>query len=128
MTVFSQTEEIVGNYFRKLGNEQHQIEYRLTLNSDGTFQFHSYTNHEKGNPPIVNQYGKGNWIADGKVFSFFTDKNLDLDDNNTLDFNHTKARFITKSARDKTDQIVETRLKFFESKIFWIKGLEIFKD
>ena len=118
---------MVGDYFVELGNEKHYIEYKLSLNFDGTFQFHSFTNNKSSIPPVVQLFGKGTWKVDGKVVSFFTDKNLHLDENYILDFSRTKARFITKSARDKSDRIIKTRLKFFESKINWIKGLDIFK-
>ena len=127
LTSFSQSDKIIGEYFLELGNEKHQIEYRLNLNSDGTFGFHSYTNNQNGIPPIVHTYGKGTWNVDGKVVSFITNKEKDLDEKHTLDFNGSKARFVTKPSRDKTDRIIKTKLKFFESEIFWIKGLDIFK-
>ncbi|SMG23631.1 hypothetical protein SAMN03080602_01467 [Arenibacter troitsensis] len=127
LTSFSQSEIIIGQYFLKLGNEKHQIEYRLNLKADGTFEFHSYINNQNGIPPIVHKYGKGTWILDDKVVSFLTNKEKDLNEKYTLDFSGSKARFVTKPLRDKTDRVVRTRLKFFESKIFWIEGLDIFK-
>ena len=127
MTSFSQSEKIFGNYFLMLGNEKHQIEYKLNLNSDGSFVFHSYTNNQNGIPPITDKYGKGMWILDGKVISFITDKEKDLDEKHTMDFSNSKARFITKPSRDKTDRMIKDRLKFFKSEIFWIEGLDIFK-
>ncbi len=128
LTLCAQTDKIVGEYFLELGNEKHHIEYRLNINSDGTFYFHSYTNSQKGIPPIVHKYGKGTWSADGKIVSFVTNKEKDLDEKHTLDFSASKARFITKPLRDKTDRIIKTRLKFYESEIFWIEGLDIFKS
>ena len=127
LTLCSQTDKIIGEYFIELGNEKHKIEYRLNLNSDGSFNFHSYTNNQNGVPQIVHKYGKGTWSVDGKVVSFVTDKDKYLDEKYTLDFSASKARFITKPSRDKTDRIIKTRLKFYESEIFWIKGLDIFK-
>ena len=127
LTLCSQTDKIIGEYFLELGNEKHQIKYRLNLNSDWTFDFHSYTNHQNGIPPIVHKYGKGTWSVDGKIVSFITNEEKDFDEKYTLDFNASKARFITKPSRDKTDRIIKTRLKFYESEIFWIEGLDIFK-
>ncbi|MFS4493881.1 hypothetical protein [Maribacter sp. 2308TA10-17] len=124
---FSQSDKIIGEYFLELGNEKHQIEYRLNLHSDGTFEFHSYVNSKKTMPPIVHKYGKGTWNLDDKVVTFVTSKERDLDEKHTLDFSGSKARFITKPSRDKTKRVIKTRLKFFESEIFWIDGLEIFK-
>ncbi len=126
-TLYSQADKITGKYFLELGNEKHQIEYRLNINSDGTFDFHSYSNNKNGIPPIVHKYGKGTWSADGKVVSFLTNNEKDLDDKHTLNFSASKARFITKPSRNKTDRIIKTRLKFYESEILWIKGLDIFK-
>ncbi|MBQ4915603.1 hypothetical protein J8L85_14200 [Maribacter sp. MMG018] len=127
LTSFSQSDKIIGEYFLELGNGKHQIEYRLNIYSDGTFVFHSYTNNQNGIPPIVHKYGKGTWKLNGEVVSFFTSKENDLDEKYTLNFSDSKARFVTKPSRDKTDRIIKTRLKFFESEIFWIKGLDIFK-
>lgn len=128
LTTFSQSNQFVGDYNRILGKEGvHLIEYKLTLNPDGTFVFHSYSNNQKGIPPEVNTYGKGKWSAKGNVITFFSDKEDDFDEKYTLDFNNSKARFVTKHPRDKSNRVVKTRLQFFESGIFWIKRLEIFK-
>lgn len=127
LTLFSQSDNMFGEYFLKLGNEKHLIEYKLTLKQDGRFIFHSYTNHNTGIPPIRNIYGQGKWSVDDKVISFMADKEKDFDERYTLDFSNSKARFIIKPARDKTDRIIKTRLKFFESEIFWIERLDIFK-
>ena len=61
LNLFSQSETISGEYFLELGNQKHRIEYRLNLYTDGTFLFHSYSNNQKGIPPVVHQYGKGKW-------------------------------------------------------------------
>ncbi|MCW5515857.1 copper resistance protein NlpE [Muriicola sp. Z0-33] len=128
ISLFSQSDNVVGGYFHTTGDkEEHLIEYSLTLYEDGTFSFHSYVNHSKGISWEENKYGKGNWSRDGKIVSFFTDKEKDIDEKHTLDFSDSKARFITRPARDKTDRIIKTRLRFFESKIFWIERMKIFK-
>lgn len=127
LTGYSQTDPISGGYARTLGGDEHRIEYKLDLNQDGTFFFHSYTNHKKGIPWERNLYGKGSWSAQGIVVSFFCDEEKDIDEKHTLDFSNSRARFITKHARDKTDRVVDTRLQFFESEIFWIERLKILK-
>ncbi len=127
--LFSQADILVGEYFLTAGdNEEHLIEYTLTLNQDGTFHFHSYRNHKKGIPWEEDKYGKGNWSMDGNVVTFFTHVQKDLDEKYTLDFSNSKARIITKPFRDKTDRVIKTRLQFFESEIFWIERLEILKN
>jgi hypothetical protein len=128
LTLFSQVDKAVGDYLLTLKtNDSDILEYKLTLNEDGTFFFHYYSNIKQGIPPEVNKYGKGKWTIENKVISFFSDKQKDFDEKHTLDFTNTKARFITKSSRDKTDQIIKTRLQFLESEIFWMKRIEIFK-
>uniref|UniRef100_UPI00261CE48E hypothetical protein n=1 Tax=uncultured Eudoraea sp. TaxID=1035614 RepID=UPI00261CE48E len=67
----SQSDSTVGEYFIKLGGEEHLIEYTLTMREDGTFTFHFLRDHKAGIPEITNQYGKGTWSMDGKVVSFF---------------------------------------------------------
>ena len=128
LTLFAQSKQIVGDYTRSLSEEgKHTIEYKLTLNQDGTFEFHSYTKLQGGTPPEVNTYGKGKWSVKNNVVTFSSNKKEDLNSKYTLDFSNSTARFITKKPRDKTDQIVKTRLTFLDSKMFWLKGIDIFK-
>lgn len=129
LTSFSQTDKVIGDY--KLAIEttdkNNALEYQLTLSQDGTFSFHYNSKMKQGTPPEVNKYGKGKWTVENNVISFFSDKQKDIDEKNTLDFTNSKARFITKSPRDKTDQIIKTRLQFLKSEIFWMARIEIFK-
>ena len=119
--------DVAGTYKRDLSNTPpHIIIYTLTLNADGTFQFHSYDKNDRGIPPERNKYAKGTWTLDKKVVSFST-SSTDFDEKFTLDFNTSKARFISKHPRDKSDKVVETALRFYESEIFWIQSLSISK-
>ena len=128
LTLFAQSKQIVGDYTRSLGEEgKHIIEYKLNLNEDGTFEFHSYSKIQGGTPPEVNKYGKGKWSVKNNVVTFSSNKKEDLNSKYTLDFSNSTARFITKNPRDKTDQIIKTRLTFLDSKMFWLKGIDIFK-
>lgn len=122
---FAQSDAVVGVYSKEAGNEKHRIEYKLMLNEDGTFTFHSHTNIKAGIPQIVNKYGRGSWSNEDNVVSLLTDEEKDIDEKYTLNFSGSRARFITKSPRDKTNRVIQTRLQFFESRIFWIERLEI---
>lgn len=126
VTSYSQNNKYVGDYFQKLGNDKHIIEYTLKLNGDGTFIFHSYSNNEKGIPNITHSYGRGNWISKKGLLTFYLDEK-DMNEKYTLDFSGTKARYIPKSPRDTSDREIKTRLKFYESGIFWMKGIELLK-
>jgi hypothetical protein len=128
LTTFAQSNGFSGNYNRTLGKEgDHLIEYKLTLHQDGTFVFHSYSKIKNGFPPEVNKYGKGKWIAKDNVITFSSNKQEDFDEKYTLDFTNSKARFVTKNPRDKSDRIIKTKLTFVESEIFWMQGLDVFK-
>ncbi len=128
LNLFSQSNSFDGDYYRSLGKKgTHFIEYKLTLNQDGTFIFHSYSNNKQGVPPEGNKYGKGNWVAQGNVVTFSSNKQKDFDEKYTLDFNNSKARFVTKHPRDKTDRMIKTKLQFFQSEIFWIETIDMFK-
>ena len=128
LTLFSQTQEVVGNYKLTLETkDSSSFEYEVTLSQDGTFSFHYYSNIKQGIPPEVNKYGKGNWTINNNVISFFSDKQKDFDEKFTLDFTNTKARFITKSPRDKSDKIIKTQLRFLDSEIFWMRRIDIGK-
>lgn len=128
ITLFAQSNQFAGNYTRTLGEEgKHLIEYKLTLNPDGTFVFYSYSNLKGGVPQEANKYGKGKWSAKDNLISFLTNKQEDFDEKYTLDFNNSTARFITKNPRDKSDKVVKTKLQFLESKIFWMERIDLFK-
>lgn len=128
VTVFAQSNSFAGDYNRTLnttGNDM--FDYKLTLNQDGTFLFHYYSKIKNGIPPEVNKYGKGKWTAKDNVITFSSSKQEDFDEKYTLDFNKSKARFITKNPRDKSDRIIKTKLTFVESEISWMQRLDIFK-
>ena len=129
LNVFPQTDKVVGNYSLTLTTKEKDVfDYRLTLLQDGTFTFHYYSNIKNGIPPEKNTYGKGNWTIANNVVSFFSDKQKDLDEKYSLDFTHTKARFVTKSPRDLTDKIVPTQLRFLTSDIFWLSRIDLVKN
>lgn len=128
LTTFAQSNGFPGDYSRTFSQEgDHFIEYKLTLTPDGTFVFHSYSKIKNGIPPEVNKYGKGKWTAKNNVITFSSNKQEDFDVKFTLDFNKTKARFVTKNPRDKSARIIKTKLAFLESEIPWIRKLDIFK-
>ncbi|MGL3000482.1 hypothetical protein [Flavobacterium sp. RSSB_23] len=127
-TSFAQIDKVSGDYKLAIETKDNNtLQYELTLSQDGTFTFHYYSNIKNGIPPEVNKYGKGKWTIENNVISFFSDKQQDIDNKFTLDFTNSKARFITKSPRDKTDQIIKTRLQFLKSDIFWMAKIELFK-
>ncbi|MXO06830.1 copper resistance protein NlpE N-terminal domain-containing protein [Flavobacterium sp. HBTb2-11-1] len=128
LNLFAQSNQFAGDYTCSLSSENHKLEYKLTLNQDGTFEFHYYSNIQGGTPQETNKYGKGRWSAKDNLITFSSDKKTDLDQKYTLDFSNSTARFITKNLRDKSDKIVKTKLQFLESEILWMRRIDIFKS
>jgi hypothetical protein len=128
LTLFSQTQDAVGNYKLTLNaKDSSSFDYEVTLSEDGTFIFHYHSNIKQGIPPESTKYGKGTWTIKNNVISFFSDKQKDFDEKFTLDFTNTKARFVTKSPRDTSDKILKTQLRFLESEILWMRRIDLDK-
>ena len=81
----------------------------MTLNENGTFFFQYYSNLKLEIPSEKTIYGKGTWVMKNNVISFFSDREKDIDEKNTLDFTNSRARFITKSLKNKTNQIIKNK-------------------
>lgn len=126
LSLFAQS-TIEGTYISDFNGTNANLKRTLILNADGTFLFHNYENHERGIPPEKNIYGKGTWTIEKNLVYFTSSKN-DFDDKHTLDFSNTKARFDTKSPRDKSNNDVKTSLRFYESEVFWFKGMILLKN
>ncbi len=127
LSLSAQSIEHVGEYKLKLGEENHLIENKLILNQNGTFLFHHYDKISNGIPPERNSYGKGTWISKDKLMFFSTDENH-IYESNELDFNNSKARFISKTPRNKLAKVVKTAIRFYESNIFWMTGITLIKQ
>jgi hypothetical protein len=128
LTTFAQSNGFAGEYNRTFSAAgDHLIEYKLNLLQDGTFVFHSYSKIKNGFPSEVNKYGKGKWTEKDNVITFAANKQEDFDEKYTLDFNTSKARFVTKNPRDRSDRIIKTKLTFVESEIPWLQRLDLFK-
>lgn len=124
---FAQSEEHVGIYKLDLGSESHFEKTTLTLNSDGTFLFYFYDYREHGIPKERTKYGKGTWTSKGKLIQFSVNE-AHIDDAHVLNFNNSKARFDTKSPRDKSDRVIPTSIRFYKSDIFWMVGRTMVKE
>ncbi len=128
----------VGTYIHHpKNNDGTVIKWTLNLNADGTFQYHflrdlsavSKVNNEE------NFRCDGTWKLEGKSIIFSSEEVEIVNTNkeghqhkSTLNFNGTKARYITKSPRDTSNRIIKTALLFYESETFHIEGLKLFKE
>ncbi|MWB92833.1 hypothetical protein GON26_00490 [Flavobacterium sp. GA093] len=128
LTLFAQENKVAGDYaFTPESKDGNRIEYKLTLNQDGTFECYYHKYIKEGIPPDTHHYGKGTWKIKDNLVSFFSDKQKDIDEKHTMNFTNSVARFVTKSPRDKSDKIIKIKLQFLESDIFWIKPIGLFK-
>lgn len=129
ITLVAQSENFIGDYERKYETTAGDIiDYKLSLNPDGAFLFHSLRKLNCAICTEENWYGKGNWTAEkSNLVIFHTDKNKDVDAHHALNLNNTKARFNSKSHRNTSLKIIKTSLKFYSSDIFWVKGKELYK-
>ena len=119
LCLLAQNESMVGHYEMKFEASNGLIIYKLTLNPDRTFKFHSYRFLEDALTKEENLYAKGTWNSDNKLIFFSTDSD-DFDEIHTLDFNNTKARFISKSPRNITNKDIKSSILIYHSEIFWL--------
>lgn len=123
---YAQTYGIDGTYTQTIGEESADtIKYSLTLESNGTYEFHSYSHNVKGVSPETKSYSKGYWKAEKNTVSFSTDSELEQDGKFPLDFRSAQAQIISKNPKDTLDDATHKRLKFYVSKIKWLPGTEL---
>lgn len=111
-------------------NDGTKLKWTLSLLDDGTFLYHFFRDISaisKSNGE-ENYYGKGTWSLIGDSIVLFSNDEDNLKEQYTLNLNNSKARYITKSPRDKSIKVVKTALLFYESETFHIKGLELIKE
>lgn len=102
-----------------------KIKWTVDLKADGTFTYHFFRDvrvSSAASKEVENYYARGTWVLSDKTILFYSEENEDVN------LNNSKARYYTKSPRDKTDRIIKTRLRFYESDSPHIKGLELFKQ
>lgn len=125
---FSQTTTYTGVYeMRYELSNGGLLERTLSLNLDSTFLFHQFKKLDTSQPE-ENKYAKGVWkVEKENIIYFYTDQNTDLDETHSLNFNNTKARYHSKSKRDKSGRLIKKTLNFFASDIFWVKSMKLTK-
>lgn len=114
----SQTDELFGEYFFIHDNTGITQHYKLTLNSNGTFEFEQ--RWKQKNEMLISdktesygiEMGKGKWTKENQLILLSSNPNTDLNQNYRLDFSDTKLRVLN----NKT-------IRFEESNLFWAKNL-----
>ncbi|GAA4235498.1 hypothetical protein GCM10022291_17560 [Postechiella marina] len=109
-------------------NKDTELKWTVTLNKNGSFIYNFYRKHKKGVPEEENFYGKGTWRLNGKIINFFTNPETEINEIYKMDFTNTKARYVSKSPRNESAKTTKTAIKFYQSDLFAITGLELFKQ
>ncbi|MEO2050251.1 MAG: hypothetical protein ABGX00_00690 [Allomuricauda sp.] len=114
----SQTDKYVGEYVNNDGSGVKQ-RYKLTLNSDRTFEFEQYwaqigINNETQATGI--EKGKGTWTFKSKSIILNCNNETDITQDYRLDFDNTKVRILNDSI-----------IRFVDSKMFWVENMELKK-
>jgi len=127
-TLTAQTDSYTGTYERYIAPTNAGARTRtLILNPDGTFTFSEHRAKHPSQPEELKS-GKGTWkVEKPNVIYFYVDEEKDMDNAHVLNFNNSKARFTQKSPRDKSDRIIPTSIRFYDSEISWIKGMKLLK-
>ena len=120
-------QDISGAYQAIYDTSNSYISYNLMLEAGGRFSFHFYRKNDCDSCVEENLYGQGNWEASGRKLILTADPERDLNDKFTLNLHDSKAHYIAKHSRDKTDKVVPIRLRFYQSGILWVKGMELLK-
>mgnify|MGYP006081335285 CR=1 FL=1 len=124
LPLFAQTEKYVGSYEARYDSKDEVVERKLVLNLDGKFIFHAYSNLTNRIPSEENIFGK--WTSKNNYIYFHVEEN-NLDKKHSLNFIGFKAGYKSKHPRDKSARTIIPSLIFYESNIFWAKGIKLFK-
>jgi hypothetical protein len=123
LNLSAQNEDYVGTYgWYVLTVKDEIIDYKINLESDGTFIFTSYVTDIGKNE--YSGLSKGSWIVKNKVIHFISEP-TDVDGIKNLNFTGTTARIIKKSPRNKSELKSPTFLQFYKSDIFWVSNLKL---
>ena len=87
------------------------IKWTFSLNEDGTFLYHFYRGLASEVNPEEKYYGRGTWEFDGIIMSFYSEI-PGLDERFSVNLNKSKARYISKSPRDKSSKVIRAALRF----------------
>ena len=131
VSVIAQTSDFIGIYLLKVDEENGVIQHKMVLNEEGTFLFSTYfspDNPEGKMLEITHMYGSGKWRTNGKQLFFIVDKEEDIDEDRILDFSKTRARIQQPSPGKPDGEKAREELVFFDSNIFWVKGLKLIKQ
>lgn len=125
--IYAQTMAVAGDYYLKWECDSHQIEYKLSIQEEGSYELNTYTTERSSASEVVQQQEEGTWLSEGDVLTFSSKSAKDFDEEYTVNLNGSIARLMPKSPSENTEGKTETVLIFDTSKIYCIEGLEFVK-
>lgn len=122
--VWAQKSTPAGNYYLKWECDSHQIEYKLSLLEDGSYELNTYTLEKTSDSDVSHNFENGTWRTLDNLVTFSSKGKKDFDEEYTSNLNGSIARFIKDPPSETSDQESKTVLIFDTSKIYCIEGLE----
>ncbi len=129
--VMPQAQDVMGIYLLRVEKENGVIQHKMALHEEGTFLFSTYfspNNPEGKTLEITSMYGSGKWRTNGNQLFFVVDREEDFDADRILDFSKTRARIQQLAPGTINGENGTPQLVFFDSNIFWVKGLILDKQ
>lgn len=122
-----QSQNIEGTYTNTWESEAGgALTYTLTLHSDSTFQFVSHRVFETSIPSKTIT-ADGTWNNNNRLLILATEVSSE-----TIDLveklNKNKAKYKAYPPRHRKFKLVKPSLKFYESEVFYAKGMKLFKE
>ncbi|MEO6348915.1 MAG: hypothetical protein ABIO60_13510 [Aquaticitalea sp.] len=102
------------------------LTYTLTLKPNGTFLFESYRIYETADPSKFVAV-KGTWAQNDRLLTLNTETSAG-DDELVKNLNSTQARLEEYSPRHIQYGKIKPSLKFYESEVFYAKGMKLEKE
>lgn len=115
-SLFSQSENIIGDYKKTIDTRSDSSIYLLSLNEDGSFIFKHSKNIHCAACPQESEKGKGTWKEKKGIIFFKSKEGKDINEEFTVDLNYTKAN------------IEENIISFIESEIPYLKDIQLAKQ
>lgn len=122
------SQNIAGTYTNKWESTSGEfVAYTLTLNPDGSFTFNS---HQKflGQEDVRRTTAEGTWKFENYLLVLATDNSEETDNALIANLNNCKARYAKVSTRKVNTTGEKPSLKFYQSDVFYAKGMELYKQ
>lgn len=101
------------------------ISYTLTLKPDGTFVFYVNQTYFDNSEKTTKAYGT--WETNNHLLVLTTQTEDETSMGLIKDLNNNKARYHKVSERKKLNSDEKSSLKFYQSNVFYVKNMELFK-